>query len=71
MYESDHTRFIRELIKQSPELPQKQLEGRAIWWDKSLNAELYSGFTASRVPQSPYVYQNFAAPEELDSEENV
>ncbi len=58
MYESDHTKFIRELIQKSPDLPQQQKVGREIWWDKILNAEFYAGFSASRVAQPPYVYQN-------------
>ena len=34
-YVSDHTRFIRDLIEKKPDLPAKQREGRAIWWDKT------------------------------------
>lgn len=58
MYESEHTLFIRELIERSPDLPKKQKEGRAVWSDKLISPELYKGFSASRVAQSPYVYQN-------------
>ena len=34
-YESDHTRFMRELLPERPDLIEKQREGRAIWWDKT------------------------------------
>lgn len=61
MYESDHTKFIRELMKKKPELAAKQQEGRNIWWEKDINRELYQGFADAKVPQSPYVYQNFAS----------
>ena len=33
-YESEHTRFMRELLQKRPDLIDKQREGRAIWWDK-------------------------------------
>jgi Protein of unknown function (DUF3460) len=57
LYESEHTLFMRELMKKQPELEQKQREGRAIWWDKpprELDAE--RAMDRGRVPQSPYVY---------------
>ena len=34
-YESEYTKFIRELMKKNPDLVQKQREARAIWWDKN------------------------------------
>jgi hypothetical protein len=34
-YESDHTRFMEQYLKQHPEEIESQREGRAIWWDKS------------------------------------
>jgi hypothetical protein len=57
-YESDHTRFIRELKEQKPELEGEQRKARAIWWDKrprdlAERARMDEG----RVPQAPYVYQ--------------
>ena len=33
-YESDFTRFLRELKRQRPQLEEEQRKGRAIWWDK-------------------------------------
>jgi hypothetical protein len=56
-YVSEHTKFIRELLEKKPELRDRQREGRAIWWDKrpqELADERVRD--ASRVPQSPYVY---------------
>ena len=32
-YESEHTKFMRELMAQKPDLTEKQREARAIWWD--------------------------------------
>ncbi|HWS73718.1 MAG TPA: DUF3460 family protein [Quisquiliibacterium sp.] len=57
MYESDITRFLRELKKARPELEEEQRKGRAIWWDRPQDGEVLQRNKASRVPQQPYVYQ--------------
>ena len=59
LYESEHTKFIRELMRQNPQLPERQREARAIWWDKTpheLSEE--HAMDRGRVPQSPYVYSS-------------
>jgi hypothetical protein len=56
-YESDLTRFIRELNQKIPDLERKQREGRAIWWDKQLDFDELRRWQQARVPQAPYVYQ--------------
>lgn len=56
-YESDLTRFIRELKSKQPDLERQQREGRAIWWDKDLDPEQLERWQESKVPQQPYVYQ--------------
>lgn len=58
-YVSEHTKFMRELLRQRPDLVEKQREGRAMWWDKTPQelAEERS-MDRGRVPQSPYVYSN-------------
>jgi hypothetical protein len=57
-YESDHTRFIREMKEKKPALEAEQQTSRAIWWDK-LPKDLAetSKMDAGRVPQAAYVYQ--------------
>jgi len=57
-YESEHTRFIREMKDKKPDLEQEQRESRAIWWDKR-PADLADRKTMDegRVPQTGYVYQ--------------
>ncbi|GDX60891.1 MAG: DUF3460 family protein [Nitrosospira sp.] len=55
-YESEHTKFMRELFMQNPQLPEQQKEARAIWWDKTLDKEQRKHFKESEVPQKPYVY---------------
>jgi hypothetical protein len=57
-YESDHTRFIRELLEKKPELAAQQQEGRALWWDKRpQDLAERRRMDEGRVPQAPYVYQ--------------
>ena len=56
-YESDHTRFIRELLEKEPEIETQQRIGRAIWWDKlPSDVEAQRAMNEGRVPQKAYVY---------------
>ena len=57
-YESDHTKWVRELLERNPRLADEQRKGRAIWWDKE-PAELADRrrMDDGRVPQPAYVYQ--------------
>jgi hypothetical protein len=55
-YESDITRFLRDLKKKNPDIERGQREGRAIFWDKDIDAHLYKRYAESNVSQSAYVY---------------
>lgn len=55
-YESEHTKFMRELIEKNPKLEEKRLEARNIWWDKKLDKEEQKRFDESDEPMKPYVY---------------
>ena len=55
-YESDITRFLRDLKQKNPDIERGQREGRAIFWDKDIDADLYRRYEQSDVPQAPYVY---------------
>lgn len=55
-YESEHTKFMRELFAKRPELIEKQKEARAIWWDKDVDREALKCFEEVEVPQRSYVY---------------
>jgi hypothetical protein len=57
MYESDHTRFMRELFQKKPDLAEKQRVARAIWWDRELDPDEQARFAQSKVQQGAYVYQ--------------
>ncbi len=56
-YESDVTRFLREMRQRRPDLDRQQREARAIWWDKALDADEQARFEQSHVRQAAYVYQ--------------
>jgi hypothetical protein len=56
MYESDHTRFMREWMAKHPEQAEEQKKGRALWWDKPQDMETLQRYRAARVPQPSYVY---------------
>jgi hypothetical protein len=57
MYESDITKFIRELHQKKPGLEAEQVKGRALLWDRKLDREALEAQRQARVPQLPYVYQ--------------
>jgi Protein of unknown function (DUF3460) len=56
-YESDLTRFIREMKQKRPDLERRQREAREIWWNKSLDLDEQERFAQSRVRMAGYVYQ--------------
>ena len=47
MYESEHTKFIREYLEKHPEERESQKKGRAVWWD-------HAG--AERTPPAPVIH---------------
>lgn len=57
MYESDITRFLRELKAAKPELDEKQRQARAIWWDHPQDPDVLKNHAASKIRQKAYVYQ--------------
>jgi len=57
-YESEFTKFMRELKQQRPELEAEQRKSRAIWWDHKQDLETQRRNKESRIKQQAYVYQN-------------
>ena len=55
-YESDITRFINEYKTKHPDTEKRQLEGRALLWDKQQDADTTVRNNASKVVQKPYPY---------------
>lgn len=57
MYESDHTRFMREWLEKHPQELEVQKTGRALWWDKApRDADAQQRLAAAQVPRKPYYY---------------
>ena len=56
-YRSDVTQFIDQLKAQRPTLEEEQRRGRALLWDRPVDAEAQAEWAQARVAQQPYVYQ--------------
>jgi hypothetical protein len=56
-YKSDVTSFIETLKAQKPTLEAEQRQGRALLWDRPVDADTQSEYRAANVAQQPYVYQ--------------
>jgi hypothetical protein len=60
-YESDITRFIRDLREKNPQIVEQQKKNRATWWDRPQDLQTNRERSAATVPQPAYVY--FPLPE--------
>jgi hypothetical protein len=57
MYESEHTRFMREWLQQHPEQVQVAQKGRSLWWDKDiLDLDAIRKDKESKVAPKAYYY---------------
>jgi hypothetical protein len=57
LYESEHTKFMREWMEKHPEEALEQQKGRALWWDKPPQAlDAMKENAAARVPNKAYYY---------------
>ena len=57
LYESEHTKFIREWLQAHPEEVKEQADGRALWWDKpEQDLEELKRRAAAKVPTKAYYY---------------
>lgn len=58
-YESDHTKFIRDLLQARPLVDEDRRKGRAIWWDKQpADLNLRREMDEGNVAQRGYVYSS-------------
>jgi len=57
LYESEHTKFMREWMEKHPEEATEQKKGRALWWDKPQDVDTRTRQNAAKVPVKPYYYQ--------------
>jgi hypothetical protein len=57
LYESEHTKFMREWMEKHPEEKAEQQKGRALWWDKPPQAlQAMKETAAAQVPNKAYYY---------------
>jgi hypothetical protein len=70
MYESEITRFIRELREKHPQLVEQQQKNRATWWDKPQDLQTWREISEATVPQPAYVYFPLPRPEKDDDQDS-
>ncbi len=56
LYESEHTRFMREMLAKNPQWVEDQRAGRAIFWDKKTDMNEQKAIRESREAHRPYPY---------------
>ena len=57
-YESEHTKFIKELKAKTPGMEERQQAGRALLWDKApISLDEQRRVAESRLRQQAYPYQ--------------
>jgi hypothetical protein len=57
-YESEHTKFIKELKEKTPGMEERQQAGRALLWDKTpTSLDEQRRIAESRLRQQAYPYQ--------------
>jgi hypothetical protein len=57
-YESEHTKFIKQLKEKTPGMEERQQAGRSLLWDKApLTLDEQRRIDESRIRQQAYVYQ--------------
>ena len=66
MYESDASRFIREVLAKNPQIEEQRAKNRATWWDRPQDLENNRERDAAAVPQPGYVYFPLPRPEKDD-----
>jgi len=68
MYESEITRFMRELLDGEPKLKELQKANRATWWDKPQDLGEQDEHAASAVRSRGYAYFPLPRPGALKPE---
>jgi hypothetical protein len=56
MYQSETTKFLRDLLEKNPQLEEEQKRNRLTWWDRPQDLETWRERSQSTVPQPGYVY---------------
>ena len=56
LYESEHTKFMREMLLKNPQWIEDQRVGRAIFWDKKTDLNEQKANRESREAHRSYPY---------------
>ncbi len=64
-YESDITKFIRDLLEKNPAIKEDQKKARAMWWDKTLDLKELKRQHESEIERTSYVYYDTAIEPEV------
>ena len=56
MYESEMTRFLRDFLRNNPQVVEQQRRNRATWWDRPQDIETWKEQSQASVPQPSYAY---------------
>jgi hypothetical protein len=56
LYESDHTKWMREMMARNPEWAEDQKKGRALWWDKKIDLQQQVRYQQSKEANKSYPY---------------
>lgn len=56
LYESEHTIFMREMMKQHPEWAEDQLVGRSLLWDRKIDLAEQKVLKEAKDKNRPYPY---------------
>ena len=70
MYESEFTRFLRDLKARNPQIEELQRKNRATWWDKPQDLDTWKERSAAAVSQPAYVYFPLPRPEKDDDQDS-
>lgn len=55
-YESDMTRFLRDLKQENPQIAELQRKNRMTWWDRPQDLQTWKERAAATVAHPGYVY---------------
>ena len=55
-YESEATRFLRELVENNPGIEEERSKGRSMYWDRPLDSDEQRRYQQVSVRQKAYVY---------------
>ena len=69
-YESEITRFIRDMKQKNPGIAELQKKNRATWWDRPQDLETQKERADSNVPAPSYVYFPLPRPERDDDQDS-